>query len=98
MKGYESALFESLTGSDKTIGVQNVLGIGSGTDVVSWKPRKDMNSSESKKVCSVISAYRLLDVVAMLSGAQPAPGVERQFYQLPNTSFRVSIISILSSS
>ncbi len=97
MKGYESALFESLSGSDKATGMQNFLGIRSGAQVVPWQPRKNANSSESRKVCLVISAYRLLDVVAMLSGAQPAPCVERQFYQLPNTSFRVSIISILSS-
>jgi len=83
MKGYESALFESLTGSDKSIGVQNVLGIRSGMDVVSWKLRKNMNSSELKKVCLVISAYCLLDVVAMLSGAT----VVRSLLQVWNSNF-----------
>ena len=38
----------------------------------------------------MISAYRLLDVVAMLGGAHPAPRVERSSFQVPKTSFRVS--------
>jgi hypothetical protein len=97
MEKYESALLESLSNSNKTSRVQNVLGIGTGAHMVPWQPKADVNSSDSKKVCSVISAYRLLDVVAMLGGVQPAPGVERQFFQVPNTSFRVSIIAILPS-
>jgi len=45
----------------------------------------------------VISAYRLLDVIAMLSGAHPAMSVERRFFQVPNKSFRVSSIITLRS-
>jgi hypothetical protein len=43
-------------------------------------------------MCSVISAYRLLDVIALLSGVSPAPSVERRFFQIPNKSFRVRSI------
>jgi hypothetical protein len=41
-------------------------------------------------VCSVISAYRLLDVITMLDGALSASSVEGCSLQVQNTNFRVS--------
>ena len=93
LKGYETTIFDTLTGSrsDLTVKVRNILGIGSSTEMVPWQSRGHLTSIESSRVCLVISAYRLLDVVAILSGAHAAPTVGRRFFQLPNASFRVGI-------
>jgi hypothetical protein len=93
MQGYDSTLFNRLSGSgsEMTMNVQNVLGVGTSDQMVPWQPRTDLTATESARVCSVICAYRLWDVVAMLGGADSAPSVDRRFYEIPNTSFRVSI-------
>jgi len=90
MKGYESTLFDSSRGGESTTTVQNILGIGTSGQMVPWRPMSALTSIDSSKICSVISAYRLLDVVAMLNGAHLAPSVPRRYFETPNKSFRVS--------
>jgi hypothetical protein len=89
MKGYESTLFNQPSNNDLTVKVQSGLSIGSG-DVVPWRLKTNLSSIECSRVCSVISAYCLLDVVAMLDGAHPARSVKQYFCQVQNTSFCVS--------
>jgi hypothetical protein len=92
MKGYESMLFncgnESTNESMTT--VQNILGIRTSGQMVSWKPMSTLTSTDSCKVCSIISIYRLLDVLAMLNGAHLAHSVPRRYFETPNKSFCVS--------
>jgi hypothetical protein len=90
LKGYESILFNPLSPNELIYKVQSGLGIGMKEEVVPWQRRINVNSTDCSRVCSVIGAYRLLDVVAMLDGAHPAPSIERCFYQIPSSSFRVS--------
>jgi hypothetical protein len=90
LKGYESILFNPLSPNELIYKVQSGLGIGMKEEVVPWQRRTNVNSTDCSRVCSVIGAYRLLDVVAMLDGAHPAPSIERCFYQIPSSSFRVS--------
>jgi hypothetical protein len=96
--GYESALFNQSSPNEMTIKIQSGLGIGKSGEVIPWRHKANLNSIECSRICSVISAYRLLDVVAMLSGAELAPIVERCFFNVPNTSFRVSVFILTSSS
>jgi hypothetical protein len=72
--------------------VQRSLGIESDSDeqVIAWRPQAQLHSTECTRVCSVISAYRLLDIVAMLGGASPASSVDRSWFEIPN-AFRVSV-------
>jgi hypothetical protein len=99
MQGYESTLFDCLGASwnETTINLQNVLGVGTSKEIVPWRPKNDLNSIDCSRLCSVISAYRLLDVAAMLDGAPSAPSVDRHFFKVPNASFRVSNIIFQSS-
>jgi hypothetical protein len=100
MKGYESVLFDNLnetTSNLKVQDVQDILGIGSSGQVVTWRPKDKLSSVEYSRMCSVISAYRLLDIIAMLRGANPALRLERRFFELPNKSFCVSAIITISS-
>ena len=102
MKGYESVLFDNLNETSRNMRVQDVqdvlgLGIGSSGQVVTWRPKDKLSAVECSRMCSVISAYRLLDIIAMLRGANPAPRLERRFFELPNKSFRVSSIITIAS-
>ena len=54
-----------------------------------FSPKK-LSNPEWSKLTSVISAYRLLDIVAMVNGADQAPRVERQSLLLDPATFRVS--------
>ena len=89
MKGFECTLFDISRRNERSTTVQNCLGIGSSGPLVTWQPTSALTTNDSGKVCSVISAYRLLDVVAMLNGAQRAPSVPRRYFEPPNKSFRV---------
>ena len=89
MRGYESTLFNQLGDNELTVNVQSGLGIGISGDMVPWRPKANLSSIECSRVCSVISAYRLLDVVAMLGGAQAAPSIKRCHMEVSNASFRV---------
>ena len=79
MQGYESTLFNTLGGSQSEImmKVQSVLGLGTSEEVVPWQPQKNLSSSDCMKLCSVIGTYWLVDIVAMLSGAESVPSVEQ---------------------
>jgi len=90
MKGYESTLFSRLNGNELTFKILSSLGVGSSTEVDPWNPQANIRSVETSRLCSVISAYRLLDVVAMLSGGDPAGRVERTSIQGSIGNFRVS--------
>lgn len=54
-----------------------------------------LNSTEYSRVCSVICAYRLVDVLAMLGGNHAA-NVERGFFQVAPAKFRVSLFRSIS--
>jgi hypothetical protein len=95
--GYESALFNQSSGNEITVKIQSGLGIGKSGEVIPWRRKANINSIDCSRICSVISAYRLLDVVAITSGAELAPIVERCFFNVPNTSFRVSAVILTSS-
>jgi hypothetical protein len=96
MTNYESTLFHKHSINELTSKVQSRLGItiGDGLQVV---PRSQssskLSSIEMSKICSIISAYRLLDVVAMLDGVHPAPSVGQSFMNVSNSEFRVSVDS-----
>ena len=77
-----------------TTRVQNVLGISPTGQLVPWQPRSLLGNADSTKICSVISAYRLLDVMAMLNGALPAPSVPRQYFEVQNK--RVNALSLFT--
>lgn len=95
MKGFESTIFDTSTRrNESTTTAQNLLGIGSSGQMVAWNPSKTLAGTDSGKMCSVISAYRLLDVVAMLNGAHRAPSVHRRYFDPPSNSFRVSAKSL----
>jgi hypothetical protein len=96
LKGYESTIFNSLSGnrSDATSKVQRILDIRTSGEVIPWRPRGNLNAVDCSRLCSVISAYRLLDVVRMLSGAHHASSMERRSFKIPNSSFRVSSVKV----
>jgi hypothetical protein len=87
---YEASLFNRFSSNAVTSRLQSGLGIGSSQDVVPWHPESNQTSQESSRLCSVMSAYRLMDVVSMLGGSLPAPSVDRCHLQIPTSSFRVS--------
>lgn len=93
MKNYESMLFHHQSINKSTSRIQNSLGIDLGhrLQLVPWSPLTKINSHEMSKICSIISAYRLLDVVALLDGVHPAPSVERRFMDVSHSTFRVSV-------
>jgi hypothetical protein len=97
LKGYETTIFKTLSVDELTTTYQKLLGVGTDNQVVLWRPKSNLSNIDCSRICSVISAYRLLDVVAMLKDVHPAPTVERQFYEVPNTSFRVSTFILNSS-
>ena len=71
MKNYESTLLSAKNLSE--VAIRRGLGIGIGGELTSWHPGPaNLAPIECSKVCSVISAYRLLDVVAMLGGVHGA--------------------------
>ena len=95
MNHYELSLFNSKTLSELTCKVQSSLGIsstGSSQDlqVACWAPTNKVNSMDLSRLCSVISAYRLFDVIAMLEGGHRAPTVDRHFVEISSSAFRVS--------
>jgi hypothetical protein len=92
VKNYESTLLSARNLSE--VAIRRGLGIGIGGELTSWHPGPaNLAPIECSKVCSVISAYRLLDVVAMLGGVHGARAVERCFFEIPNSSFRVGATS-----
>ena len=97
MMGYESTLFSRLGVNEVLYKVLSSLGIGSSTEMVPWHPNAPISSTESSRLCSVISAYRLLDVVAMLGGGDPAASVQRIPIDVPGGSFCVSDTSYFYS-
>jgi hypothetical protein len=95
MKIYESFLFNGHCVNESTGKIKSVLGIGIGIGneeqrLTSWRPSNKLAAVDCTRICSVIGAYRLLDVVAMLDGFQPARRVERMYMSVSNTTFRVS--------
>jgi len=46
--------------------------------------------NEFSKLCSVVCAYRLVDVLGLLGGGSHAGSVERGSYHVVNANFRVS--------
>ena len=78
------------------MGLQNHLGIdftsSDATNVIPWRDSA-ASASEWSRVCSVISAYRLRDVVAMLEGADLAEKVEQCSLEHINLNFRVREIT-----
>jgi hypothetical protein len=98
MKNYESMLFHHQSINESISRIQSSLGIDLGhrLHLASWSPSKKINSLEMSKICSTISAYRLLDVVALLDGVDPAPSVERRFIDVSHSTFRVCV-SILKT-
>jgi hypothetical protein len=95
MKNYESMLFHHPSINESTSRIQSSLGIDLGHRLHLASSKK-INSLEMSKICSTISAYRLLDVVALLDGVHPAPSVERQFIDVSHSTFRVCV-SILKT-
>jgi hypothetical protein len=92
MRNYEAILFNGLSRNDLISKVQRSLGIGGNElPLTSWQPSNKVHPIECSKVCSVISAYRLWDVMAMLDGSQPAPTIERCFLEVSYATFRVSV-------
>jgi hypothetical protein len=96
LKGYETALFNHFSKNEVTFKVQSSLGIGNSGEVVPWQRQSNLNSNDCSRVCSVVGAYRLLDVMAMLNDAHPAPSVERCSFEVPQT-FHVSAYISTSS-
>jgi hypothetical protein len=94
MKNYESMLFHHHSINESTSRIQSSLGIDLGhhLQLVPWSPSQKINSLEMSKIGSIISAYRLLDVVALLDGVHPAPSVERQFIDVSHSTFCVSLV------
>ena len=76
------------------MGLQNNLGISfpsTSFQVVLSRGHPSLNTTEWSRVCSVISAYRLLDVVAIVDGANQAASVERSSMANMSASLRVSV-------
>jgi hypothetical protein len=88
MNGYESRIFKNFGADELTNSFQRLLGVGTHTDLVLTRQQGEVPPVESSRICSLISAYRLLDVLAILNGGHSAPLVERQPYEIP-ASFRV---------
>jgi hypothetical protein len=99
--GYESRLFNQLSRSELTFRLQSYLGIGSSEAgsseaVIPWKLNSNLSPNKCSKVGSIISAYHLVDVLAMLGGADRARTVDRRSFQVPD-NFRVSASINISS-
>jgi hypothetical protein len=92
MTNYESTLFEGPSHNETIYKVRKSLGIGGNEQALTaWHPSHQLNTLDYSRMCSVISAYRLWDVMAMLDGSLPAPRIERQFFDIENIKFRVSV-------
>ena len=93
MKRYESSLFNNYVGNELTHKVLNSLGISADGEAVPWQG--NASSIETSRLCSVISVYRLLDVIAMSGGGASAPTVERSPILVVKGTFCVSMDNIL---
>lgn len=92
LNAYERSLFNRVTTDRGLAGLRNNLGINFGSSeesrLVPWS-NPPTNAAEWNKVCSVICAYRLRDVVAMLDGADSAENIEQRSLDHVNVNFRV---------
>lgn len=92
MNEYESFHFRENVLNEVANKVKSGLGIGKNNmQVTTWCPTNRPSSIEASRICSVISAYRLLDIVAMLDGVRAAPSVERRFINISSDTFQVSM-------
>ena len=56
--------------------------------------RSPPNANEFSKLCSVISAYQLVDVLALLGGGSHTGTIEKGLFHVVNSKFRVSLLSL----
>jgi len=95
LRQYESILFKEISPNYQILKLRTALGISStspSSQSVSQKSSPSINSFEWSRMCALLSAYRLLDIVAMQSGANHAPFVDRHALEVANSQFRVSLL------
>ena len=86
---YELSLFSKSNANELLSKVLNSLGVGVASSQIISGWHGNSSSIDTSRACSVICAYRLLDVIALLGGGDPAPVVERSPFMAPIGSFRV---------
>jgi len=79
------------------LGVATTFGFGQPVTVSrleSWSP--SWSPADAQLLCSLMSAYRLVDVMALVHGSKEvAPNVPRTFLQKHEQTFDVSPVSIV---
>ena len=84
LQTFEKRLF-GLGGSLSILNMQRLLGLGLETSgvthkIVSCQTNQKRSSSDYSKICGLVCAYRLVDVIALLQGNIPRA---LQIYQTP---------------